>query len=186
MAKRQRIQLSAVTRCEKGGNKMAIVFNADEIFEMAIRIENNGAAFYRKAAGLQSDTKNQKFLEGLANMEDQHQKIFTEMRTTLTQKDKDPKVFDPYDEVSQYLTAMADTMGGEGSPSVADSLTGDETLEEILRIAVGLEKDSILFYLGIKDLIPSQSGQDRIDEVIREERRHVAQLSNLLEKLKAK
>jgi rubrerythrin len=165
---------------------MAIVFNADEIFEMAIRIENNGAAFYRKAAGVQSDTKNQKFLEGLAKMEDQHQKIFTEMRTTLTEKDKDPKVFDPYDEVSQYLAAMADTMGGEGSPSVADSLTGDETLEEILRIAVGLEKDSILFYLGIKDLIPSQSGQDRIDEVIREERRHVAQLSNLLEKLKAK
>ena len=165
---------------------MAIVFNTDEIFEMAIRIENNGAAFYRKAAGLQSDTKNQKFLEGLANMEDQHQKIFTEMRTTLTQKDKDPKVFDPYDEVSQYLAAMADTMGGEGSPSVADSLTGDETLEEILRIAVGLEKDSILFYLGIKDLIPSKSGQDRIDEIIRQERRHVAQLSNLLEKLKTK
>jgi rubrerythrin len=59
---------------------MAIVFNADEIFEMAIRIENNGAAFYRKAAGLQSDTKNQKFLESLANMEDQHKRIFTEMK----------------------------------------------------------------------------------------------------------
>ncbi|NIP32685.1 hypothetical protein GWO25_02155, partial [Candidatus Saccharibacteria bacterium] len=42
---------------EKGGNKMAAVFNADEIFEMAIRIENNGAAFYRKAASLQSNTK---------------------------------------------------------------------------------------------------------------------------------
>jgi rubrerythrin len=163
---------------------MAIVFNADEIFEMAIRIENNGAAFYRKAAGLQSDTKNQKFLESLANMEDQHQRIFTEMRTTLTEKDKSPKVFDPYDEVSQYLAAMADNMGGEGSPSVAESLTGNETLEEILQTAVGLEKDSILFYLGIKDLIPSQSGQDRIDGIIKEERRHVIQLSNLLEKLK--
>ena len=165
---------------------MTIEFNADEVFEMAIRIENNGAAFYRKAAGLQSDTNNQKFLEGLANMEDQHQKIFTEMRTTLTENDKSPKVFDPYDEVPQYLAAMADTMGGEGSPSVADSLTGDETLEEILRTAVGLEKDSILFYLGLRDLIPTQSGQDRIDEIIREERRHVAQLSNLLGKLKTK
>ena len=165
---------------------MAIVFNADEVFEMAIRIENNGAAFYRKAAGLQSDIKNQKFLEGLANMEDRHQKIFTDMRTSLTEKDKGPKVFDPYDEVSQYLAAMADTMGGEGSPSVADTLTGNESLEEILNIAVGLEKDSILFYLGIKDLIPAQSGQDRIDEIIKEERRHVVQLSNLLEKLKAK
>ena len=165
---------------------MAIVFNADEIFEMAIRIENNGAAFYRKAASLQSDTKNQKFLESLANMEDQHQRIFTKMRTTLTEKDKGPKVFDPYNEVSQYLAAMADTMGGEGSPSVADTLTGHESIEEILQIAVGLEKDSILFYLGIKDLIPAQSGQDRIDEIIKEERRHVVQLSNLLEKLKTK
>ena len=165
---------------------MAIVFNADEIFEMAIRIENNGAAFYRKAAGLQSDTKNQKFLESLANMEDQHKRIFTEMRTTLTEKDKSPKVFDPYDEVSQYLAAMADNMGGEGSPSVAESLTGNETLEEILQTAVGLEKDSILFYLGIKDLIPSQTGQDRIDGIIKEERRHVIQLSNLLNKLKTK
>ena len=165
---------------------MAIVFNADEVFEMAIRIENNGAAFYRRAAGLQSDIKNQKFLEGLANMEDRHEKIFTDMRTSLTEKDKGPKVFDPYDEVSQYLAAMADTMGGEGSPSVADTLTGNESLEEILNIAVGLEKDSILFYLGIKDLIPAQSGKDRIDEIIKEERRHVIQLSKLLEKLKAK
>ena len=124
---------------------MAGVFNADEVFEMAIRIENNGAAFYRKAAGLQTDPENQKFLEGLADMEDQHRTIFTEMRTTLIEKDKGPKVFDPYDEVSQYLAAMADTMGGEGKPSVADAFTGDETLEEILLIAVGLEKDSILW-----------------------------------------
>ena len=165
---------------------MAIVFNAYEVFEMAIRIESNGAAFYRKAADLQSDTKNQNFLQSLANMEDRHQKIFTDMRTTLTEKDKWPKVFDPYDEVSQYLSAMADTMGGEGNPSVADTLTGNESLEEILQIAVGLEKDSILFYLGIKDLIPAQSGHDRIDEIIKEERRHVVQLSNLLEKLKTK
>jgi rubrerythrin len=165
---------------------MAIVFNADEIFEMAIRIENNAADFYRKAASLQSDTENQKFLERLAGMEVQHRKIFTEMRTTLTEKEKDPKVFDPYDEASQYLAAMVDTMGGEGSPSAADSLTGDETLEEILQTAIGLEKDTILFYLGIKDLIPLQSGHNRIDEIIREERRHVIQLSNLLKKLQAK
>lgn len=162
---------------------MTAAFNVDEVFEMAIRIERNGAAFYRKAAGLQSDPNNRKFLEDLAGMEDRHQKIFIEMRRTLSEKHKSPKVFDPYDDASDYLAAMADTMGGEGSPSVTDSLTGDETLEEILRTAVGLEKDSILFYLGLKDLIPARSGKDRIDEIIREERRHVAQLSSFLRKV---
>jgi rubrerythrin len=131
---------------------MVTGFNADEILEMAIRIEENGAAFYRKAAGLQSDAKNCEFLENLAAMEDGHRQTFAEMRKALTGKEKEGKVFDPLGELSLYLSAMADTHGGEGSPSAADSLTGDETLEEILNIAIGLEKESILFYLGLKDM----------------------------------
>lgn len=165
---------------------MAIEFNADEVFEMAIRIESNGAAFYRKAAGMQSDVENRKFLESLAVMEDQHHKTFTEMRKTLTEKDKEGKVFDPYNEVSQYLATMADTLGGEGSPSAAEALTGNETLEDILRIAIGLEKDSILFYLGLKDMVAPKYGQKKIDEIIKEEKKHVAQLSGVLRRLKSK
>jgi rubrerythrin len=161
------------------------MFNSDEILEMAIRIEANGAAFYRKAAAMQSGAENKKFLESLAAMEDQHQKTFAEMRKTLTEADKGGKVFDPYDEVFQYLASLADTLGGEGSPKVADALTGDETLEDILRIAVGLEKDAILFYLGLKDMVPPKYGQEKIDDIIREEKRHVAQLTGLLRKIKA-
>lgn len=32
-------------------------FNMEEVFEMAIQIEANGAAFYRKAAELQEEMK---------------------------------------------------------------------------------------------------------------------------------
>jgi rubrerythrin len=35
-------------------------------------------------------------------------------------------------------------------------------------------------------LMPVQSGQDQIEEIIREERRHVIQLTNVLKKLKTK
>jgi len=115
---------------------MVIGFNADEVFEMAIRIEENGAAFYRKAAGLQSDAENREFLKKLAAMEDSHKATFIEIRKTLTDKEKSGKVFDPQDELSLYLAAMADTHGGEGSPSAADSLTGTETMEELLTTAI--------------------------------------------------
>ncbi len=47
-------------------------FNADEVFDMAVRIETNGAEFYRKAASLQEDEENSNFLNGLARMEDRH------------------------------------------------------------------------------------------------------------------
>ena len=163
---------------------MVIGFNADEVFEMAIRIEENGAAFYRKAAGLQSDAENRAFLEKLAAMEDGHKATFIEIRKTLTDKDKDGKVFDPQDELSQYLAAMSDTHGGEGSPSAADSLTGTETIEELLTTAIGLEKESVLFYLGIKDMVSPEYGLESIDDIIREERGHIAQLTSLLGKLK--
>ena len=163
---------------------MAIGFNVDEVFEMAIRIEENGAAFYRKAAGLQSDTEDREFLEKLAAMEEGHKATFTEMRKVLADKEKGGKVFDPQDELSLYLSAMADTHGGEGSPSAANSLTGAETMEEVLTAAIGLEKESVLFYLGLKDMVPPKYGLDKIDDIIREERSHIAQLTSLLGKRK--
>jgi rubrerythrin len=158
-------------------------FNADEVLEMAIRIENNGAAFYQKAANLQSDVETKKFLEKLAEMEQGHKRIFSEMRKMLTESDKGGKVFDPQNELSLYLSSLADTLGGEGKPSAADALTGKETLEDILNTAIGLEKDSILFYIGLKDMVPSKYGQDRIDHIIKEERQHVAQLKGILAKV---
>lgn len=162
---------------------MVYDLNADEIFEMAIRIEANGARFYRKAAGFQSDPSNRKMLEKLASMEDHHQSVFAEMRKGLSEADKTATVFDPQNEASQYLAAMADAHRGEGSPAAADSLTGKESLAEIIDIAIGLEKESILFYIGLKDMVSPKYGQDKLDKIIAEERKHVIELSALRKKL---
>ena len=116
-------------------------------------------------------------------MEDTHKSTFTKMSSNVTEAEKTQQVFDPEGEAEKYLAAMADTHGGEGSPSAADKLTGSETMEEILKIAIGLEKESILFYLGIKDMVPPKFGQDKVDAIIEEERRHVIQLNGFLKKM---
>jgi len=54
----------------------------------------------------------------------------------------------------------------------------------VVAIAVGLEKESILFYVGIKDMVPPKFGRDKIDQIIREEAQHVAQLKGFLQKAK--
>ena len=162
---------------------MSYDFNANEIFEMAIRIEENGARFYRKAAEFQSNEENRTVLEKLATMEDHHKLTFDKMRQRLFAAEKTVTVFDPNNESSQYLAAMADTHGGEGSPAAADALTGKESIKEIVDIAIGLEKESILFYLGLKDLVPPKYGQDKLDKIIGEERRHIIQLNALRKKL---
>jgi rubrerythrin len=57
-------------------------------------------------------------------------------------------------------------------------------MEELLITAIGLEKESVLFYLGLKDMVPPQYGRERIDDIIREERSHISQLTSLLGKVK--
>jgi rubrerythrin len=164
---------------------MSYDFNADEVFKLAIRIEENGARFYRKAAEFQTEADNRAFLENLAAMEDVHKKMFEKMQSGLTAAEKTPTVFDPQGDSAQYLMAMADTHGGEGSPSAADALTGQETILEIIDTAIGLEKESILFYLGLKDLVPPKMGQEKVYDIIDEERRHIVQLNGFRRKLTA-
>ena len=159
-------------------------FNAQEIFNMAVRIEENGAAFYRKAAELQSDQADKDFLLTLAKMEDRHKISFEEMKKELSDAETQQTVFDPKDELSLYLNAMADAHGGEGDPDVVELLTGKESMEDILKTAIGLEKKSILFYVGIEDLVPTKMGREKIDEIIREEKKHISQLNGFLQKAK--
>ncbi len=161
---------------------MAYDFNAQEVFEMAIQIEENGAAFYRKAADLQKEASDKKFLQALAQVEDRHKASFQEMKILVSDLEKSQTVFDPNEELSFYLKAMADAHGGEGNPEVLELLTGKETMAEIVTMAIGLEKESILFYLGLKDMVPPKYGREKIDEIINEEKKHVVQLSGFLKK----
>jgi rubrerythrin len=163
---------------------MSIQFNADEIFEMAEQIERNGAKFYRKAAEGFEDSGTRDTLLNLASWEDQHLKIFSDMRASLPDKDRGWEMFDPEGQAALYLRAMADGHVFDPKADPSEKLTGKETLEEIYRTAMGLEKDSIVFYQGIREMVPERLGKDKIDDVIKEEMRHVTILSNQLTSLK--
>ncbi len=157
---------------------MAMKFNADEVLEMAVRIENDGAAFYRTAAEKKKNAESVDFLNDLAAMEDVHAETFSAMKSELTEEEKSGQAYDPMNEVALYLEAMADSHGGEGAPKAAEALTGDESMKEILDIAIGLEKESILFYLGLKDMVPERLGKSKLDNIIAEERSHIVTLGN--------
>ena len=92
----------------------------------------------------------------------------------MSGKEKESTVFDPDDESAQYLKALADTR-------VFFQKEIDTTsLKEILKAALTAEKDSIVFYLGMKDIVPEKQGKDRIDQIIREEMSHIKLLGNRL------
>jgi rubrerythrin len=159
---------------------VSIPFSADEILGIAEQIERNGARFYRKAAEAISDSRAGKRLLDLAAMEDAHERIFADMRADLSGKELEPTAGDPWGEAALYLQGIADGNVFDVKQDLSEWLTGKESKEDILRAAIGLEKDSIVFYAGIKEMVPQELGKDRIEAILKEEMSHLALLSNEL------
>lgn len=156
---------------------VALEFNAAEIFTMAEQIERNGAAFYRLASGKQPQAKS--LLSTLAAQEDAHLAIFAGMRRQLESSAAEPVAYDPDDQAAAYLKAMADRRVFNLDQDPKTVLGGDSSLEHILSVANRMEKDSIVFYTGMKALVPPALGQAKIDAIIREEWKHIAFLVKL-------
>ncbi len=153
---------------------MSLDFNADEVFEIAEQIERNGIKFYRIAAENITDSNKKQLLIDLAEMEVEHEKTFKNLRYELSQDEKIVTTFDPNGEAESYLRALADTR------VFYEKEIDTSSFKEILTTAISAEKDSIVFYLGMKDVVPGHLGKEKLDEIIKEEMSHIKLLSKEL------
>ena len=161
---------------------MSALFNANDVLKIAEQIERNGAKFYRNAAGRTSDANAKKMLLDLAEMEDGHEKVFAGIRARLPQQPKQPSpdIPDIEDDKSSYIKALADRRVFDVTADPSEKLTGSESLEEVLEIALDAERNSIIFYLGIKNMVSEDLGQANIDAIINEEMSHITLLGTAL------
>ena len=159
---------------------MSITFNAFEIFEMAEQIERNGVKFYRKAAKNISDQNVCQMLLDFADMEVQHERTFAGMKKKLSDEARELREFDPENEVALYLQAVADGHVFDLDKDMSQQLKGNETAEEILKLAIDAEKDSIIFYLGLKDFVSIEAGKDKVEAILKEEMGHITVLNQKL------
>ena len=153
-------------------------FDANDVFEMAEEMEQNGFRFYQSAAARVEAGPVKDMLLRLADMEQQHCKIFALMREELTQAEKSSTVFDPDGEAFLYLQALVKTK------VFFEKQIDTSQLEAVILAAIQAEKDSIIFYTGMRNAVPEKRGRARIDDIIKEEMGHIQLLSTELLKLK--
>ncbi len=149
-------------------------FNANDIFDIAKQIEINGARFYREAANRMDEEAHKQFLTGLAEMEDSHEQTFAKMQKELGSAETAAMTFDPNDENVLYLKALADTR------VFFEKNQPEATMKGILTSAIAAEKDSIAFYLGMKELVSQKAGKSKVDDIIKEEMSHIKMLASKL------
>jgi rubrerythrin len=160
---------------------MSIRFNADEVFEMAERMEQNAVAYYSTAAGKVSLPAAKQMFEELASWEKKHERTFHSLREQIVaDNEKEEVTFDPYGEALQYLHALSDESVFTPADDPLNKVGVEPSFADILSFAIGKERDSIAFYLGMKEMVPSQLGKDKIDAIIKEEMGHVTLLTGKL------
>jgi len=159
---------------------MVQAFSCDEVLEIAQQIERNGAAFYLRAAETADDVYVRQTLRDLSAMETNHERVFAEMAGGRPDGESQPPSYDPRGEAVQYLRALAGGYIFDLRANPAEWLDDGKSMAEILRTAIDLEKDSIVFYVGAREAVTGDASKQRIEGVVREELAHLSLLSDRL------
>lgn len=162
---------------------MSQKFNADEVFKIGVQIEKNGQDFYLAAAAKTTDADLKQLFSELASWETRHATLFENLRTQLPASVKNDNIYDPENNIHLYLKSVADNtifvQGNEMEKVVATCNSAIEILEK----ALSFEKDSVVFYSSMKEIVPGDLGKSQIDNLVLEELFHVGQLTKEIKKL---
>ena len=156
---------------------MSIDFNADEIFQLGVRIETNGKKFYETVAKNASDLSVKGLFSELAKWESEHQELFEQLRKALPDSAKREALFDPEGELSLYMRAMAESHVFIKNRDILELASKCKTPAEALDLAITFEKDSIAFFTTMKKVVPEHLGKDKLDLLIDEEIKHISILT---------
>jgi rubrerythrin len=151
-------------------------YSINEVIEQAVQTEKLGYEFYVSMANrFDKDEKFRKFFETLAVKEQEHEKIFTGLKERIGDQN-----LEGWEEASQYLRAIVESEFFLGKNKSLPSLDHLETIYDAVRFAIGFEKETLLYFLSLKDVIKEK---DLLNKIINEEKEHIVWLSDFRKSL---
>ena len=154
---------------------MGNVFAGSEIVELGIQIEKNGKDFYNT---LVSQSKNQrakdifKYLEG---EEEKHIATFQKILNAV-HKYEPPESYPG--EYFAYMSALAGEYVFTQKDKGKEIARNTKSDKEAIDLGIKFEKDSIIFYEGMKKVVPEHQGK-MVDKLIEQEKIHLYKLLEL-------
>lgn len=154
---------------------MAGIFSGSEIAQLGIQIEKNGRDFYNAMARKVKNPSASEILKFLSGEEERHISVFQKILDSV-EKYEPAEVYPG--EYFAYMNALAgeyvftqENKGEEAAGAIASD-------KEAVETGIRAEKDSIIFYEGMKRVIPKKD-LGIINELISQEQGHLRQLIEL-------
>ncbi|MCX7910829.1 MAG: ferritin family protein [Endomicrobia bacterium] len=150
------------------------LLNISEVYQIAIKIEENGVKFYSSWAKKTKDKNLKDILSALSYAEVEHKKIFEKMLKEI--ENYEPKEAFP-EEYFQYLRAYADGIVFK-IKEMSKEAKKINSIVKALEFAIEREKDSISYYQEVKNILP-QTQHSELEKIINEERKHFLDLTHI-------
>lgn len=152
------------------------VFEASQALQMALQIEENGEAFYEAAAERSGDPELADLFQELAARERRHYEVFERMAESVG-----PPPESSSEEVGDYasfLQVALDHAVFDGPDKALRMAEGARGRDAALRAAMGFEKDTMLFYHDLREMV-DDADRVTITDIINEEKKHLRRLAKM-------
>ena len=150
------------------------MFSAQDILDIAIRLEKNGEKIYLDARLHISDEELKTLLEWIAQEEHDHAHWFTELKKRLTLGEDHHLMA----ELSRAL--VEDVVQGQAFSLQEVDFETIDSPEKMIRTFIGFEDDTIAFYEVLKTFIEDTAIAAQLEQIIAEEKKHMATFRELL------
>ncbi|MBW2029327.1 MAG: ferritin family protein [Deltaproteobacteria bacterium] len=151
------------------------MFTMSEIYHLAMRLEENGEAFYRRAMEKAITGPIKDLLHWLMDEEVAHRQWFAQKEAAIKGTSDDTAL----NEVGNKM--LQDIMR-EQTFSLGEADLGEmHGAKEMIRLAIDFEEDTIIFFNMIAMLVGDKETLGGLNEIIEEEKRHVTLLKEKLQ-----
>jgi len=148
-------------------------FTITEVVEMALQTERLGYKFYTTMSKRFKKQKELKELfDILAKMEKAHENRFESLKDFVIKREPED-----WQEAQKYFRAIMESEFFIGKRKSLPSMSNIKTERDAVELAIGFEKETLLFYIGLRGEIREKH---ILDEIIKEEQSHITWLTSIL------
>ena len=149
------------------------MFTIADIREIAIQIEKNGEAAYRQAAEKVTDSAVSTIFTWMADEEKRHGEFFATIDSV-----------EPLSEEQAELERMGrqllqEMIADQTFSLESEMLIDTSDFEQALATSGDFEKDTVMFYEFLLNLISDEEARQELEKIINEEKRHIEQLAEM-------
>ncbi|MGE0087778.1 MAG: ferritin family protein [Desulfococcaceae bacterium] len=151
------------------------MFSAEEILDMAVKIEKNGEAVYREAMKKVSRPDFVSLLKWMAEEEAEHAQCFSRLK-----QECENSLHNPFAE-KMLMQSFQDIIGDQNFSLKDADFPAVKDVDELIGIFIEFEEDTLIFYEMLLSFAEDKDVQARIGKIISEEKQHIEKLKLCIE-----